>query len=66
MMIALYPILTILGMILIIPLAIYVSDHTPFQGLNVLRPDHYSRLLFMVYRAWSQSGTGKLNIKKDL
>ena len=65
-MIALYPILTLLGMLLIIPLGIYATDHSPFQKLNVLRPDHYVRLAVMVYRAWGQSGNGKLNVNKDL
>ena len=64
-LVLMYPLLTILGMVLVIPLAMYVTDHAPFQSLNVLRPDHFIQLVVQVYRAWLSSAGGKLK-PKDL
>mmetsp|Transcript_28707 Transcript_28707/g.69947 ORF Transcript_28707/g.69947 Transcript_28707/m.69947 type:complete len:91 (+) Transcript_28707:1-273(+) len=49
---------------LLIPLAIYVMDYAAFQNLNVIRPDHYCRLLIKVYRVWL-GANGKMS-SKDL
>ena len=64
-LVLMYPLLTILGMVLIIPLVMYVTDHAPFQSLNMLRPDHFIQLVVQVYRAWLSSAGGKLK-PKDL
>ena len=64
-LILMYPLLSILGMGLIISLIMYCTDHAPFQSIHVLRPDHFMRLQTMVYRAWFNSAGGKLK-PKDL
>ena len=65
-LVACFPILSFLGLFLVIPLGPYVADHAPFTNLNVARPDHYVRLLSTVYKAWAASEDGKLKIGKDL
>ena len=64
-LVAMYPLLSVAGLGLVIPLLVYVGDHAPFQSLDVLRPDHYAKLLVRVYRAWASSKGGKLK-GKDL
>ena len=61
---ACFPLLSILGLALTIPLGPYVADHAAFQNLSVIRPDHHLRLCAKVYRAWIASN-GKL-ASKDL
>ena len=61
---ACFPILAMLGLLCLLPLGPYVGEHAAFQGLHVLRPDHYARLVTRVYSAWFASD-GKLS-KKDL
>jgi hypothetical protein len=63
-LLALFPLLTILGLLLCIPLFVYVADYAAFQALRPWRPDHYARLIHHVYAAWIGSG-GKLK-SKDL
>ena len=48
---------------LVIPLLMYVTDHTPFQSLNPLRPDHFARLVVRVYTAWLSNPGGKMKAK---
>ena len=64
-LILLYPLLTALGLVLAIPLLVYVSDYAPFQNLNLLRPNHYAKLLKVVYTTWLNAEGGKLK-SKDL
>ena len=63
-MLASFPLLSMLGLLLVIPLGPYCADHAAFQNLNVIRPDHHVRLMVKVYRAWTQAN-GKL-AGKDL
>ena len=63
-LIALYPLLTIIGLVLCVPLFVYVGDFAAFQSLRPWRPHHYVRLVRHVYAAWIGSG-GKLK-SKDL
>ena len=63
-MMASFPILAMIALLLLLPLGPYVGDHAAFQSLHVLRPDHYARLVTRVYGAWTASH-GKLS-KKDL
>jgi len=60
-----YPLLSVLGMALVIPLLIYVNDHAAFNGLNLLQPSHFGLLLKRVYGTWLSTTDGKLN-GKDL
>ena len=62
-LIALYPLVTIATLVLVIPLLMYVTDHTPFQSLNPLRPDHFARLVVRVYTAWLSNPGGKMKAK---
>ena len=62
-LIALYPILSVIGLLLVIPLLMYITDHSPFQRLNLLNPFHFAKLLKMVYTAWSQAENGKMKSK---
>ena len=64
MLLASFPILSMIGLLLLIPLGPYVSEHAAFQNLHVVRPDHHLRLVFRVYKAWIKTD-GKLG-KKDL
>ena len=48
---------------LVIPLLMYITDHSPFQRLNLLNPFHFVKLLKMVYTAWSQAENGKMKSK---
>ncbi|KAL3895235.1 MAG: hypothetical protein SGPRY_013567, partial [Prymnesium sp.] len=50
---------------MLIPLGVYLSDYAAFQRLNVVRPDHFVRLLIQVYSVWITSPNGKLS-SKDL
>ena len=61
--VATYPVVAFVAMLLIIPVLIYATDHAPFQSLNLLRPDHFARLLFKVYSSWAGSANGKLKAK---
>ena len=61
---ACYPLLTVVGLILVIPLGVYVTDHAPFQSLNLMRPDHYARLVLRVHKAWLGASDGKLQAKE--
>ena len=63
-LLACYPLLSMLGLALVIPLGPYCAEHAAFQHLNVLRPDHHLRLCYKVYKAWIATD-GKLS-KKDL
>ena len=54
---------TIATLVLVIPLLMYVTDHTPFQSLNPLRPDHFARLVVRVYTAWLSNPGGKMKAK---
>ena len=63
-MMASFPILAMIALLLLLPLGPYVGDHAAFQSLHVIRPDHYARLVTRVYGAWTASH-GKLS-KKDL
>lgn len=64
MTVALMP-LTAIGMIaLVVPVGIYIFDHAPFQSLFILRPDHYTQLLYRVFFAWSKAKNGKLASKE--
>jgi hypothetical protein len=47
----------VLYMGLVIPLGVYVFDHSAFQSLNVLRPDHFVRMVANVWRAWAPTGS---------
>ena len=58
------PLGTAATLALLIPLGIYVSDYAAFQNLNVIRPDHFGRLVVKVYRAWLTSENGKLSAKE--
>lgn len=60
---ACYPLLTLLALALVLPCAVYVTDHAPFQSLCVLRPGHYAQVLRRVYSAWFGTGDGKLKTK---
>ena len=62
-MIMTFPFFGIMGIVLVLPLGVYVTDHAAFQNLNVLRPDHYMRLLVRVYKALIADGDGKLKGK---
>ena len=64
-MLACFPVVTMLGLLMIIPLGPYVTEHAAFQNLSVARPDHYLRLCTKVYKAWGTTGNGKL-ASKDL
>ena len=64
-LIALYPVLTIGGMLLGIPLMIYISDYTAFQALNLMKPQHVSMLYYRIYSTWAGAPNGKMN-GKDL
>ena len=64
LLMALFPLLSALGLALVIPLGPYVFTHAAFQDLHVIRPDHHCRLMIKVYRAWS-AANGKL-ASKDL
>ena len=55
--------MTIATLVLVIPLLMYVTDHTPFQSLNPLRPDHFARLVVRVYTAWLSNPGGKMKAK---
>ena len=59
-----YPLLAMLGLGLVLPLCVYVSDHAPFQSLQILRPDHYFQLVWRVYRTWLGADGGKLKAKE--
>ena len=59
-----FPLLSMLGLLLLIPLGPYVTEHAAFQNLHVLRPDHHLRLCVKVYTAWT-AANGKMS-KKDL
>ena len=61
---ALFPVLAIVGLALVIPLGPYVVEHAAFQNLHVIRPDHHLRLCGKVYSAWYATN-GKL-ASKDL
>ena len=60
-LIFLYPLLTIAGMMLVIPLIMYMTDHAPFQSLNL--PKEYWTLLTRIYTTWAQSTNGKMKVK---
>ena len=60
-----FPILSMSGLLLLIPLGPYCAEHTAFQNLHVVRPDHHLRLCFKVYKAWLGTSNGKLD-GKDL
>ena len=60
-----FPLLSILGMALVLPLGPYVTEHEAFQNLNPLLPHHYVKLVTKVYSAWSNASGGKL-AGKDL
>ena len=57
-----FPLLTILGLALVIPLGPYVFDHAAFQSMHVVRPDHFLRVVFHVYKTWI-ANDGKLKAK---
>lgn len=60
-----FPLLTMLGLVLVIPLGPYITEHEAFQSLNPLLPHHYATLCYRVYSAWSRASNGKL-AGKDL
>ena len=62
-MVAVFPVTAITGIALVLPLAVYVQDHTSFQKLTPLNPLHYGQIVFRVYRAWAAGGDGKLKAK---
>ena len=57
-----FPILTMIGLALVIPLGPYVFDHAAFQSMHVVRPDHFLKVVFKVYSAWI-ANDGKLKAK---
>ena len=57
------PLGTAIAIALVIPLGVYLTDYAAFQNLNVIRPDHYARLVFKVHKAWISSN-GKLSSKE--
>ena len=57
------PLGTAIAIALVIPLGVYLTDYAAFQDLNVIRPDHYARLVFKVHKAWVSSN-GKLSSKE--
>ena len=63
-LLACFPIFSMLGLLLVLPLGPYCADHAAFQNLRIIRPDHYVRLCVKVYTAWTV-GNGKL-ASKDL
>ena len=60
-----FPLLTMLGLVLVVPLGPYITEHEAFQSLNPLLPHHYATICFRVYSAWSRASGGKL-ASKDL
>ena len=64
-LIAQFPLFTILGLFLLIPLGPYIAEHEAFQSLNPLFPHHYLKLCQRVYSAWGRASGGKL-AGKDL
>ena len=60
---AMFPLLSMLAIVLLLPLAPYCSDHAPFQSLDIARPDHYVRVFVKVYSAWMSASGGKLKAK---
>ena len=62
-LIAIFPLTAILTIVMILPLGVYVTDYAAFQNLSPVRPDHYIKVCFKVYRAWFAGGDGKLKAK---
>ena len=64
LLLSLYPVLSLLGLLLVIPLLVYMTDYAPFQSLRLWKPNHYARLVRLVYSAWLKAPGGKLEAKE--
>ena len=60
-----FPLSAMISLVTVAPILVYMIDHTPFQSLVLLRPDHYFKLFFRVYSAWfDPANNGKLSEKE--
>ena len=58
------PILGMMAMVCIMPIAYYVTEHDTFKDLHIIRPDHLMRLIYRVHKSLYRT-SGKLATKID-